>query len=520
MSQFTLETPSRRKTVKILTIGNYSVMVIDIIQGLAFVPLYLNYIGERLYGLWLGTGGIIAALAFLDMGMATITAQRVSREYGIKNYDGVSKYFFGGLLINTGFMSLLLLAGMVLSYWLGTFLPGASIDENIILTQAFQIALGALVFSLINSTIENTLNALQKPLMGKIFILTGAIVGIVVVYFMLLSNRPLLAIPLGMLVRSVIALIPNLFYLVLLFHKNNISLINYNKETIKDYLKLSPNLMLSKFGTSLVSNIEPTLINMFISPEVAVYFSVTKKAGGLIRTVLDRIGGIIYTSMAHLHADKDRNKFNDFFIKLLNYMIPLTIMLFLIYFLLNKSFVTLWVGKENYLGDVMSFLISASLFFGFISNFLSYLLSTTGDIKFSSNSVFYESIIKTMLLFLLLNILGINGLPIALIVSGIIFTFVYLKRWNKHLLIPKFQLINLLKEHIKYTIAMFLLTFFLFLIFSYTSEPSIVVFLINATISIVILITTLIIFTPTYKHFILYLSNSIKSYFTYKVKTK
>ncbi len=80
---FNLQTPSRRKTIKILTIGNYSVMIIDIIQGLAFVPLYLNYIGERLYGLWLGTGGILAILAFLDMGMASLTIQRISREYGL-----------------------------------------------------------------------------------------------------------------------------------------------------------------------------------------------------------------------------------------------------------------------------------------------------------------------------------------------------------------------------------------------------------------------------------------------------
>jgi hypothetical protein len=93
---FCLDNPSRKKSIKILTIGNYSVMVIDILQGLAFVPMYLNYIGERLYGLWLGTGGILAVLAFMDMGIATLTIQRVSREYGVKNYIGVSRYFFSG----------------------------------------------------------------------------------------------------------------------------------------------------------------------------------------------------------------------------------------------------------------------------------------------------------------------------------------------------------------------------------------------------------------------------------------
>ncbi|MDD2635458.1 MAG: oligosaccharide flippase family protein [Bacteroidales bacterium] len=511
MSQFKLDSPSRRKTVKILAIGNYSVMIIDIIQGLLFVPLYLNFIGERLYGLWLGTGGILAVLAFLDMGMATLTSQRVSREYSKRNYEGISKYFFGGLLVNTAFMSVLFLAGILLSYWLGVFLPNTSVSENIIFRQAFQIALIALILSLINSTIDNTLNALQKPLMGKIFMLTGAFVGVLFVYFMLIGNQPLLAIPIGLLIRSLISFVPNLVYLSLLFYKNNIPFINYDKETIKDYLKLTPNLMLSKFGTSLVGNIEPTLINIFISPEVAVFYSVTKKAGGLIKTLLDRIGGVIYTSMVHLYNDK--SKFNSYFIKILNYITYLTILLFSIYILLNRSFVTLWVGEENYLGDFMTILIAGSLFFNFTSNFLSYILSTTGDIKFSSNTVFYESIMKVVLLFLLLKYFGVYGLPFALIVSGVVFSFIYLKRWNKHLLLSRNQIQTLFKEYLIYAITMSVLIGILFLIINYIYKPSLLFFLITSTLSTLILFTALIICNSLYKELFIELSNRIKRRF-------
>lgn len=449
MSLLILNNPSRKNTVKILTVGSYVIMIVDVIQGLVFVPLYLNYIGERLYGLWLGTGGILAVLAFLDMGMASLTIQRVSREFGQKNFDGVSKYFFGGILINSLFMLILLLSGIAVSLFLDFFFPEISIEEQQNLKKAFQIALIALILSLLNNTIEGVLNALQKALIGKVTLFLSSVIGILIVYFMLLGDNPLLAIPIGMFVRSVVSLMPNLIYLFILFRKNKIKLFNYDKLTIMDYLKLSPNLMLSKFGTSLVGNIEPTLINIFISAETAVYFSITKKGGGLIRMVLDRIGGILFPSMAHLYAEDPIVKFKNFFIKLLNYLVPLSFILFGLFVLFNKSLVMLWVGINNYLGDGITILIAFSLIFSFFSNFLSYLLATTGDIRFSSNVIFWESVTKATLLYTLLIVLGIIGIPLAITITSVLFCFVYLYRWNRYFNLKMFEIKQIFYTQLK-----------------------------------------------------------------------
>lgn len=224
MSLFDLRNPSRRKTVKILAIGNYSLLVIDIIQGLAFVPLYLNYLGERLYGLWLGTGGIIAVLAFLDMGIGTLVIQRISHEYAKKNFDGVSTYFFSGLLINAFFMTILFIAGYVLSFYLGTFFKQMTVEETEVLAVAFQIALLALILTLMNNIISGTLNALQKPLFGIIATIIATTLGLITTIIMLVKKETVIAIPAGMMVRSVFSILPNLVYLFLLFSKNHIKM--------------------------------------------------------------------------------------------------------------------------------------------------------------------------------------------------------------------------------------------------------------------------------------------------------
>lgn len=438
---------SRKRSVKILAIGAYAVLLLDVIQGIVFVPLYLNYIGEKLYGLWLGTGGLIGVLGFLDLGIATLTIQRVSREYGAKKMDGVSKYFFGGFLINTMFMLILAIFGFVLSFWIGGLFSGTTESDSEILTSAFRVALFALIISLFNNTIQGTLNALQKPLAGKIFEFAGALFGIVTIYLMLLGENSLMAIPVGMLVRSSVAFFPNLIYLISVFVKNKIKLFSYDKEIVKDYIKLTPNLFLSKFGTSLVANIEPTLINLFLTPQIAVYFTVTKKAGSVIRTILDRIGGILYPSIAHMFGEANKKYFSDTVLKINRMLFPLTLVLFLSYSILNESFVTIWVGSENYLGDVMTILISISLLTSFYSNIFGYLLSTTGEIKFTNNVVFLESISKIVLLLIGLAFFGVYGLPIAIIFSSLIFISIFSMKWNKYLEFPKnIRYVNSLKS--------------------------------------------------------------------------
>lgn len=513
---FDLESPSRKKTVKILTIGNYSVMIIDIIQGLAFVPLYLHYLGERLYGLWLGTGGIIAVLAFLDMGIATLVIQRISREYGKKNQDGISTYFFSGLIINAFFMSILLIVGFIISNYLGFFFKQMTPEETGVLVFAFKVALVALILGLMNNLVEGTLNALQKPLFGKITQIIAATLGLITTYIMLVKRETVIAIPAGMMVRTVVSILPNLVYLFLLFSKNHIKMFTHRWVTMKDYLLLTPNLLLSKVGTSLVGNIEPTLINMFLTPEIAVYFSVTKTAGGLIKTVLDRVGGVLYPSMSHLFADSMLEKFRGFCIKLINLLLPISLLAFSAFVILNKAFVGLWVGSENYLGDLMTVLIALSLILSYFSNTLSYLLSTTGDIKFPSNAVFFESMIKLALLYLLLKFLGVYGLPIAIAATSGIFIALYIWRWNRHLKLDSQQKRIIFKTTSKILLALIVATIALYkIIGAITIHGFLEFFLFGVLVCITLVITT-VLFNVPIKSFFTKTIQLIKTYATSK----
>jgi len=456
---FRLDTPSRRKTVIVLSIGNYALLFLDFIQGLVFVPLYIQFLGERLYGLWLGTGGILAVLSFLDLGMSSLNIQRVAREYGKKNFVGIGKYFFNGILISSAFMFIFFLAGLVISNNLDFFFTLDN-HEFDILSYSFLLAILSIILQLLNNIVEGTLNALQKPLFAMITGIVANLEAIIFTYILLVKDFSVLAIPIGLIIRSFFALFPNFIYLAMILSKNKIKFFSFDKIVIKDYLSLTPSIFLSKFGTSLVGNIEPTLITMFVSPPLAVYYSVTKKAGGLIRTILDRIGGILFPSFAHFYAENNLEKLKTYFIKFITTLIPISIALFSLYILINNIFVKIWVGSKNYISDSMTLLISVSLILSYYSNLTSYLLGITGDIKYPAFLIFLESIMKLFLLYFLLLLFGIYGLPIAVIISSFIFFIKYIKRWNLHLKLSYKEIIPSLKIILKYSLIIIITTGF------------------------------------------------------------
>ena len=464
---YNINSPSRKNSVKVLTIGGYLIMSLDVIQSLLFVPLYLMYIGDRIYGLWLATGGVLAILSFFDIGIASLTIQRISKYYSRKDYDKIFYSFISGLIINLFFLFLLLLFGFTFSHIIVNFFSLKNSYESEILMHAFRLGLISLFFSLLNNTVEGSINALQKPTLPVIFQFIGGLLGIIVTYFMLFSENPLLGLPLGLLVRSSFSLILNFIYIFVIFIKNKIQIrLIIPKSELKYYINVSPNLIFAKFGSSIVTNIEPVLITKFISPEVNVAYSITKKLISFMRLFLDKIGGILYPSLSHLYHEKSKKEFSSFFIKLIGSILPICMLSISFNLIVNHDFIKIWVGDEFYLGDTITLLLSFGIILNFLSNFLGYLLSITGDFKYASNMVFFESIIKLFLFYISIKYFGIIGLLFSLSIISFIFIIIYLIRWKKFILIDNIDKIKFKNETTK-TILLYLL---ITLVLSYVSS--------------------------------------------------
>ena len=102
----------------------------------------------------------------------------------------------------------------------------------------------------------------------------------------------------------------------------------------------------------------------------------------------------------------------------------LSIISFTSYYLFNGSFIKLWVGKEFFLGNTITAIIAIGIALRIILNYGMDIIFGYGFIKYSSMLLFYEGIIRTVLMVVLLLLFGVSGAALGLLISCLIFLMV------------------------------------------------------------------------------------------------
>ena len=194
-----------KKSILILSIGSYLTMGVDLIQNLILVPIYINYFGTELYGLWIATGGIVSTFAFLDLGISSLSIQKISQN---KSLNQLTKI---GDNISTSLILISILAISIFSfgsYFSEQLLSIISFDleyANILLL-CFTISLLGLSAQLIGNVTEGILISLKKESYTKKAQVFSAVVGVIVLTYLTFKTKSISAIPIGLASRTVLNL--------------------------------------------------------------------------------------------------------------------------------------------------------------------------------------------------------------------------------------------------------------------------------------------------------------------------
>jgi O-antigen/teichoic acid export membrane protein len=371
----------------------------------------------------------VYALGFFDLGLASLTIQRVASAYGKNELAKMGEYCFSGLLAISTLLSLMFILGYLASHFILEIFPNVNLEENTLLVNAFRIALIALVFSLLNNTVEGILNAMQLSFFPKLIQIVAILISLSILFLLLKTDEPLLAIPIAALIRAMITVIPNFVYLCFVLIRKEIKLFRGSRLALNEYLALGPSLFFSKLGTSLTSNLEPVLINAFISPETATSFAVSKKLGALVQTFFNRTAGILFPSLSNLFSENAIHYYATVK-RIFTWLLSFAALSFLGFAMINEWFVAMWVNEDQFIGIAVTVLISLYLYTGFVSNLLSYSLGTANEIKFASVFIGYESLLKVLLLFILVYFFGVIGIPMAIIGVNSLFIYIYFRKWH------------------------------------------------------------------------------------------
>lgn len=413
---------SRKKTSFVIALVSYLNTGVSIVQGIVLVPLYLELIGSRLYGLWLGSGGVLIALSFLDFGIGRIIIQRVAKNYGKDNLSKAVNYFISGLAIYSSIFLLFTFVGFSISYYIPTWLS-ASGHEIDILTYCFQIATLVMIFKLINDSLREFQNAVLRPKLAMVTLFVSQVIGVGLTVVLLFRDFGLYSIPIGNLVFQGMAFSVNIILCFKIVSKWDVNF-HVNYDYIREITSLVPSLFLGRIGSSSVKKIESTIITIILTPQLTTFFYVTKKAANLLSMLLHIFIGSIFSTYSNMLGEGDKKKSVDVTKTLLTIIIYGGLVGTIVYYLMNEEFVSLWIGAKEYLGDSMSLYIGISIFTLVIFDALTELLMAMGIFKKSNYTLFFEAVSRVLLMATLLYLLGIMGAPLAVIISTVLFAFI------------------------------------------------------------------------------------------------
>jgi O-antigen/teichoic acid export membrane protein len=408
---------SRRKSFKILTIGGWLVRILQIGNNLLLIPLYLKYIGVESYGYWLASGGVLAWVAAFDFGVVGIIKLRCAFYFGKNQPEKAAAYFQTGLIIYSLLLLLMLGIAYGLSFVLDPLLnfPAEDVD---LYRHTFMLAALAVTFAILKNALGAYLHALQRPVADVFSSVLGQLINlIVVIYLLLWTSLGLWVIPIGMLSNHLLSTVCVLGYLFL--RTNTLRrLLSFQRAIFFDYLTISPILFFSRLGSQLTAKIEPTLIVMYLTPELATMFTVAKRLIEVMMGFANTVRGGMMAGFSHYFGEKGAGATVDLLDRILQMTLGMSFAIALVYLASNRPFVGVWVGPELYIGTLICALIGLEALTRSVGDSMIQLVGALGEMRRSSVALLAESIVKVGLMFLFLPLLGIVGLPLAALLSG------------------------------------------------------------------------------------------------------
>lgn len=409
---------SRRRAVSLLAAGGWLATFIYAAQSILLVPMYLDYLGSRLYGFWLASGGVIVWLAMVDFGVAPLTTQRCGSAYGQGDLKAVADYCSHGALITFGLVVVVLLAGFVL----GSAIPGivradAAFHEP--LRNAFWLATGTAAAAIVLDFVRGFASALQRvgPLVAAG--LAGDLLAIVTTVAALWAGWGVMALALGGFTRFFVPLLVGVPHAVRLWLAANQPLA-WSANVFRDYLQTAPVLLAARTSGQFVMGLPAVLIGRTLGPEATVIYSVSIRAVQVAEQFFSQALLASGGALSHLRGQASGGAFLQALRRWTQVLAALGVFCLAMVIAANSGFVRLWVGSAQYAGQ--AFTIAAVVATG-----LSMLLRALQHVSFSMGATTRSSILGTVenvargvLLVLLVPAVGIIGVPVSIALAALL----------------------------------------------------------------------------------------------------
>jgi O-antigen/teichoic acid export membrane protein len=447
---------SNRRNAIINVLFRTSSIIYILVLGIFLVPIYLKYMPVELYGYWLATGNVVTWVGDLSA-VGIVMQQKVGISFGATDYKMIGKYIGSSIIISILLSFLLLIVLVIFYHFVFDWLNIGRNEYREKLRGTFIYAGVGTLLTLISFGFSGINYGLQlfKPV-GYARLATDF--GSVFATYLLLPFYGLYAFGISLLVRGILNFTCNIIILAIFIKKAGIT-IQFSKDQIKHLVGDVCFNFFAQIGSLSSKNSQLFFITKFITPEAAVIFKFTKTIPEISKYFVSVPAEALMPVFSKYLGQKP--DISDVKLKISNLIYYSVWSLGLIsigFVLLNKTFITLWVGEAFYAGNAINTIIVLWVVVSSLNTNLMYTVYALGDIRRNNIMIFIQSIFLILLMLVMIPSYGIMGISLALIISETIISLVYyVWRLQKYLQFDKEDISCFLKEIASVFITIFVL---------------------------------------------------------------
>ncbi|MDC3306105.1 hypothetical protein OAV36_04185 [Flavobacteriales bacterium] len=407
--------------------SGYLLFFINNIVALFLTPYMLQFISKEEYGLYILCVDFLAWVSFMEFGTNKVVESKAGHLIANKDDDGLNKTF------NASFFFQIIVAAFILPFFY--FLLNSGIKENQI--QHVEIIIILFSVSAALSVFKNLYSALiisskKVHLDNKIKLFNN-----ILNYALILFLVPYIGVA-GLAVinvLTVILLIVRSKYRVdSLFPKIQVKPAFFEKEELKSLFSMGMYFSLGSIATLLLMKIDSYIISIDFGFEQVAFFYITIKIFLLTQKIFQMFLNNLRPYVAQLYGGNEYDKIHSLYCIITPISFALLAFSISVGMLINKLFVSIWVGDSFFLSTEFSVL------FGFwilleTHTLTARLILIPSLYKIKSLAIMrlIEAGVRISFIMIFIKLLGINSLPISSIIAclflGVIFFSFQMKKY-------------------------------------------------------------------------------------------
>lgn len=418
------------KSKKVAVIISYAMVLANTLSNLILTPMYLQYLGLDMYGLYQMVYAVAQYILILDFGIGTTMVRYISGYHAVDDYESEKNFSAHCLGIVLIIDLLIAIAGMVINSQLLNIYPTISSDEASLAHGIFIVMICTIALTIIERFVQGSIMAYEHFTIVRLVALVKVIAKFLLTIVMLMLDMGVVAIVLADLIVTAFSILAMGVYSFGVL-KFKIKFTYFDKLLIGSICSFMFAIFLQSVVQYVNNVVDKTILGIMTTKQDVAIYSVAMTFITLFNSLPSEISSVFLPNATKLVAyDANGKELTDFIVRPGRYQFMMCGAIIAGFFLFGREFISLWSGESTIQSWEIALVIMLPNMIPLIENTVISILDAKKKRLFRSLVLFGISIFNIIISIVLVNTFGMMGAPIGtalayLIGYGIVMNIYY-----------------------------------------------------------------------------------------------